>query len=274
MKRLLYLDNLKVCLTVLVIFHHAGQAYGDGGDWAYTPSNPAEVMPWIWHFFSVNAAFFMGLSRHHHSFLRAHLAAADDSRCKEGTITKKIKKMKYEIITLENVQIIGMAKEIAFCKGQEECPKFWGEYVERIIKPVFMEHKAPDAFQQAAIDNGVGEFGLCTCDTPNHNCATCWEANFGACSKNTFTYVIGGIYKGGGVPEGMQLFPIHSGKWLKMHFEGGMKAFQEQYQMFYKEWLPQHSEFHCPNNAMTMEWYNGTDIDSPNYQCGVMMPLE
>ena len=61
MKRLSYLDNLKVCLTVLVIFHHAGQAYGDGGAWAYTPSNPAEVMPWIWHFFSVNAAFFMGL---------------------------------------------------------------------------------------------------------------------------------------------------------------------------------------------------------------------
>ena len=33
MKRLIYLDNLKVCLTVLVIFHHAGQAYGDGGNW-------------------------------------------------------------------------------------------------------------------------------------------------------------------------------------------------------------------------------------------------
>ena len=61
MKRLIYLDNLKVCLTALVIFHHAGQAYGDGGAWPYSPSNPAEVMPWIWHFFSVNAAFFMGL---------------------------------------------------------------------------------------------------------------------------------------------------------------------------------------------------------------------
>ena len=54
--------------------------------------------------------------------------------------------MKHEIITLADVQIIGMAKEIAFCKGQEECPKFWGEYVERIIKPVFMEHKTPDSF--------------------------------------------------------------------------------------------------------------------------------
>ena len=55
MKRLYYLDNLKVCLTVLVIMHHAGQAYGEGGGWAYTPSNPAEFMPWIWHFFSTNA---------------------------------------------------------------------------------------------------------------------------------------------------------------------------------------------------------------------------
>ncbi len=61
MKRLCYLDNLKVCLTVLVIMHHAGQAYGNGGGWAYTPSNPAEFMPWIWHFLSTNAAFFMGL---------------------------------------------------------------------------------------------------------------------------------------------------------------------------------------------------------------------
>lgn len=61
MKREYYLDNLKVFLTFLVIFHHAGQAYGNGGGWAYTPSNPEEVLPWIWHFFSVNAGFFMGL---------------------------------------------------------------------------------------------------------------------------------------------------------------------------------------------------------------------
>jgi hypothetical protein len=37
-----------------------------------------------------------------------------------------LRKMKHEIITLDGVQIIGMAKEIAFCKGQKECPKFWG----------------------------------------------------------------------------------------------------------------------------------------------------
>ena len=193
--------------------------------------------------------------------------------------------MKHEIIELHNVQIIGMAKKIAFNEAKEECPKFWGEFVEKIVRPVFLEKQEPNVFQRAAIDNGVGEFGLCTCDIPNHNCATCWEANFGACSKKTFTYVIGGIYKGGDVPErlrvgdgtsgmGMQLFPIHSGKWLKMHFEGGMKAFQEQYTKFHKEWLPAHPEYKWAPNSCSMEWYQGTDIESPDYQCGVMMPLE
>lgn len=55
------LDDLKVMLTILVVFHHAGQAYGNGGSWPYSPSNQQEHLPWIWHFFSVNAAFFMGL---------------------------------------------------------------------------------------------------------------------------------------------------------------------------------------------------------------------
>ena len=64
MTRLNYLDNLKVALTFLVIFHYAGQAYGDGGEWGYTPSIPEEVMPWIWHFFSTNAPFSMGLALH------------------------------------------------------------------------------------------------------------------------------------------------------------------------------------------------------------------
>ena len=95
--------------------------------------------------------------------------------------------MKHEIIELHDVQIIGMAKKIAFNEAK-------GEYVEKIIKPVVFEKQAPNTFQQVAFANGVGEFGLCTCDIPNHNCATCWEANFGACKNNTFTYVIGGIY--------------------------------------------------------------------------------
>lgn len=61
MKRLYYLDYLKVVLTVLVVFHHAALPYSPGSEWAYATSHQEEMMPWIWHFLSTNAAFFMGL---------------------------------------------------------------------------------------------------------------------------------------------------------------------------------------------------------------------
>jgi peptidoglycan/LPS O-acetylase OafA/YrhL len=58
-KRLHYLDHLKVVLTVLVIAHHASQAYAPlSGDWLISnPTKSAALMP----FQTVNAAFFMGL---------------------------------------------------------------------------------------------------------------------------------------------------------------------------------------------------------------------
>ncbi len=60
-KRSFYLDNLKVLLTILIVFHHAGQAYGDGGGWPYAPSLPEEYVSWLRNFFPVNAGFSMGL---------------------------------------------------------------------------------------------------------------------------------------------------------------------------------------------------------------------
>jgi peptidoglycan/LPS O-acetylase OafA/YrhL len=57
--RLVFVDVLRVVLIALVVAHHAGQAYGPtGGDW---PVTEPESMDWLGSFFSVNAAFFMGL---------------------------------------------------------------------------------------------------------------------------------------------------------------------------------------------------------------------
>jgi len=58
-RRLEYLDALKVALIVLVIAHHAGQAFGPtGGAW---PIYNDERAPILDKFFTINAAFFMGL---------------------------------------------------------------------------------------------------------------------------------------------------------------------------------------------------------------------
>jgi glucan biosynthesis protein C len=57
--RLYFLDNLKIALTILVIAHHVGQAYGPtGGAWPIQePARAAILGP----FFTVNRSFFMSL---------------------------------------------------------------------------------------------------------------------------------------------------------------------------------------------------------------------
>jgi glucans biosynthesis protein C len=56
--RLYFIDNLKIALIMLVVVHHAGQAYGPGGWWYF---REGETINWLGRFFAVNAAFFMSL---------------------------------------------------------------------------------------------------------------------------------------------------------------------------------------------------------------------
>ena len=119
-QRLYYLDNLKACLTVLVIMHHAGQAYGTGGDWAYTPSNPAEFMPWIWHFFSTNAAFFMGL----YFFISGYFVPRSfDKQGAKQFVHKKLLRL--------GVPLLFMGSIISILSGKPEIGHMW--FVESLL---------------------------------------------------------------------------------------------------------------------------------------------
>ena len=120
MARLNYLDNLKVALTFLVIFHHAGQAYGDGGEWGYTPSNPAEVMPWILHFFSTNAAFFMGL----YFFISGYFVPGSYDRQGFGSFVRK------KILRL-GVPLLLMGGLLTYATGNVEIAHMW--FVESLF---------------------------------------------------------------------------------------------------------------------------------------------
>jgi glucan biosynthesis protein C len=57
--RLYFLDNLRIALTILVIAHHVGQAYGPtGGVWPIQEATRAGILG---PFFTVNRSFFMSL---------------------------------------------------------------------------------------------------------------------------------------------------------------------------------------------------------------------
>lgn len=58
-----YLDNLKVCLTILVICHHSAIAFGAPGNWYFVIRPRADTLGefWMTLFVGINQAFFMSL---------------------------------------------------------------------------------------------------------------------------------------------------------------------------------------------------------------------
>lgn len=60
--RLLYIDNLRILLTVLVILQHLGITYGGPGDWFYNePGQLSDISTILMTLFlAINQSFFMG----------------------------------------------------------------------------------------------------------------------------------------------------------------------------------------------------------------------
>jgi len=58
--RLFYLDNLRIYLTILVVFHHAALAYGGAGNWGVKDPAVDDISPIFLVFFTtVNQTYFM-----------------------------------------------------------------------------------------------------------------------------------------------------------------------------------------------------------------------
>ena len=165
--------------------------------------------------------------------------------------------MKFEIIENEGLELIGIVKKIEMKKGAEECPAFWKEFSEQLCIPMMQAGKPLNDKQAAVAENNIGEYALSVCDM----------------AAGTFDYFISGSYKGGNVPEGMEVRKVEYKRWLKFHFEGGMAAFHNNYTYVYNEWLKQHPEYKAVM-AVNVEWYSMGDFNSPDYQCGVMIPIE
>lgn len=120
MKRLYYLDTLKVMLTILVVFHHAAEAYSPYSAWVYKPSNKDEMMPLIWHFNSVNAAFFMGLF-----FLIAgyFVPRSYDKQGFKVFVKKKLLRL--------GIPVLLVSAFLTYATGQLEVGHLW--YVESLL---------------------------------------------------------------------------------------------------------------------------------------------
>lgn len=161
--------------------------------------------------------------------------------------------MDYVIEEEKALKFIGFVKEIPADNGYIECPKFWDDINDRY----FSKLNDNSEISKAIKENGVGEF------------AVCYDED-----GKTFKYMIGGLYKGNKVPDGMQVLEFPTLKWAKFKCHGPLPgALQTVNSMIWKEWIPNNPKYELALNA-DIEWYSSDNISDDNYQSAIWLPIK
>lgn len=157
-------------------------------------------------------------------------------------------------------KVIGFGKEFDYETAYAQIPKFWDEVCEKYAKNVYAGNEPADPWEQALVDNCIGEYGVCIDDV----------------GGGKFRYLIAGKYAGGPVPEGMALYEFPRGEWAVFDCVGPIPdALQRLNTRIFREWLPANPDYELSGNA-NVEWYDcvhGEKTD-PDYRSAIWVPVK
>ena len=102
--------------------------------------------------------------------------------------------MDYKIAPMFPFKVIGFQKIFDNETAYTEIPKFWNETCEKYAFSVYAGNAPENPYEQALVDNCIGEYGVCIDDI----------------GGGKFRYLIAGRYTGGDVPEGMVVYELNS----------------------------------------------------------------
>lgn len=159
--------------------------------------------------------------------------------------------MDYVIEKMNCFKVIGIEKIISYETSYQEIPAFWeefkrGDYTKQIPQEIINQFH-------------IGEFGICM--------------NTGA-NKDNFYYMIGGIYDGKPVPQGLNVFEIPSAVWAKFRCSGSLPgALQAVNTKIYKEWLPGNPHYEL-DLGVNLEYYSIGEITASNYKSEIWLPVK
>ena len=156
----------------------------------------------------------------------------------------------------ETLSFIGFHTEIRNEEGYQKCPEFWDkEYSEKYAR-LWQTMRPENAVEQAILENGIGSFAIC------------------ACSGDGFTYWIAGLYQGGEVPEGLELCTLPAGDWAVFTTRGPLpESIQTLNTAIWQEWYPNEGQKLRADGGVTLEVYSAGDPQSPDYECGIWVPI-
>ena len=168
--------------------------------------------------------------------------------------------MDYKITPMFPFKVIGFQKEFDNETAYTEIPKFWDEICEKYALGVYAGNAPANPYEQALIDNCIGEYGVCIDDI----------------GGGKFRYLVAGKYTGGDVPEGMVVYEFPRSDWAVFNCIGPIPdALQSVNTRIFREWLPGNPEYELCGKA-SVEWYdcvNGEKTD-PDYHSAIWVPVK
>ena len=168
--------------------------------------------------------------------------------------------MKCKITKMFGMKLIGFERVFSMGNSYEEIPKFWDEICEKYAANVYAGNDPANPWEQALVDNCIGEYGVCIDDI----------------GGGRFRYLIAGKYTGGEVPEGMAVCEFPRGEWAVFDCVGPIpEALQRVNTRVFREWLPGNPDYELRGNA-SVEWYdciNGEKTD-PDYHSAIWIPVK
>ena len=112
--------------------------------------------------------------------------------------------MEYTISPMFPFKLIGFQKIFDTETSYAEIPRFWDEICEKYADSVYAGNEPTNPYEQALVDNCIGEYGVCIDDI----------------GDGRFRYLIAGKYTGGEIPEGMVLYEFPRGEWAVFNCVG------------------------------------------------------
>ena len=168
--------------------------------------------------------------------------------------------MDYKIAPMFPFKVIGFQKVFDNETAYAEIPKFWDEICEKYAKSVYAGNAPANPYEQALVDNCIGEYGVCIDDI----------------GGGKFRYLIAGKYTGGAVPEGMVVYEFPRNEWAVFDCIGpNPQTLQSVNTRIFSEWLPGNPDYELSGNA-TVEWYdciNG-EMTDPDYHSAIWVPVK
>ena len=157
----------------------------------------------------------------------------------------------------EAMTFIGYHTEIRPDEGYVKCPEFWEKEYNQKYARLWQTMKPESPVEKAILENHIGMFAIC------------------AESENGFDYWIAGLYQGGEVPNGLELYSFPESSWAVFSAKGPMHgALQTLNTYVWQEWFPNEGQKYQANGMATLEVYSECDPQSPDYECGIWVPVK